>query len=333
MAEAAVWNPIIPGAGGAVGTPQHRPIKLGGTPPANPPTLAQVNALTDWQQVFAMYNRRASQMYENPVYQTLHTNQFGCPTAASINSLRAAVGAMYTDFVEGIGINGGAFLSSFNFGTDLATGMVIKASHLTDLRAAIDATNSGKSTFNYIFPFFINPQPGLCRQYFLRNTPAIGTIYLFNAITGVGEVNTGGNFDGRVGMSIPCSQPFKSSSSTQLVVTDSYIPTTGTLALFRSNQDDHLYTGTWYNNGNNFVDSVSVVSSLSANVSFNINIPDSFRAPVNGFISFLFVDWRTYYLLTGFAQGMADPGTFQGGLIIGKPPSTAQMALVTDFGY
>lgn len=101
-----------------------RIITLGDNTFSSPPTIAEINSCSDWAQLFAVYNRRQTQIYSSPTLLTLDTSW---PIADDINTLRDNINTMRVDYN----------LAAHVFGTDLSSGEKVRIAHLLALQAAL----------------------------------------------------------------------------------------------------------------------------------------------------------------------------------------------------
>ncbi len=227
-----VFAPIIVGA--------RTIMHLGTNAFSTPPTIAEINASSDWWQVFALYNRRASQVFSSPTLLSLPANPQNLPTAGNVNALQTQINILRT----ALGYTAYSF-------TAVSPGGLIRATDLTALRTALSITGSFVATLvsNY-------------RSY-LREIPYNGTIIsgpIQNQQLGSGNyygkrAQIGGMERSRYGCSfaIPSMSGLKAPlAGTITFAADrwSNLLESNTAVIYASSSDDSAIPTGWYNNLN-----------------------------------------------------------------------------------
>lgn len=271
---AVVWSPA---------SPQGKKGQLGLNSFSTPPTIAEINASSDWYQVFALYNRRAAQIYNAPAPQTLGNSGAGhWPTAASVNALRTAINTMRMD----MGLN------AYPFGATLSAGSIIRAQHLIDLRAAISAV-----------PAVLNITAASSYGHKRTDNP-YGTI--------ISEADFGLNFAGqsapysgnvdryRTGGSVlipSFSSPLNTSAVAQVKIGCQHF--FAPIDLYLSSSDDHGKPSGWWNHADTFYG--NIIFAMFA-ISAFVPMPFStLQAAAGRYLSFLVANPTEFRNINNFS--------------------------------
>jgi hypothetical protein len=166
-------------------------IKAGSSSFSTPPTMTQVNASSDINQVIALCNRRTSQI-DNSLSQFSYAAPSASVTAALVTALQTRINAL----------RGEVGVSSFSF-TAVSSGKPIKAQDWIDLRSALVFTPSPIT----IYPSAYRQANNTANTYPTNNGAWGNTLYASGAIVGKQNTNTSGPGCSRHRLGIAFSVP------------------------------------------------------------------------------------------------------------------------------